>query len=420
MAQGSFLNLDNSLINFTLTSAAAVAIAFLLGYQPWAKNSKPAETNLGDTTALTQRASSEARENSPEEHLELAPDDLAGSGLKSWKEAESIREKLLRMAETDPLGALAFAQENLQPDFVRKNIVTAILHAWVAEEPNEAWNWAKENSPTDSARLITQIGKREPELAWEKAEEFSTDNPHFTSVSFGNAVLGTSYGGNYDIALEMLEAADIPVERERRQGKNAYIDLALAQWVRFAPEEAVKWVESLSEEEDPERALIAQHGLLATWSSTDPLPALEYAEALPAGLARNGAFSTALNRLMQLDLEASKQWIDSYGYSTEMDWSITDFVMQPQNLRDDIQGTVEYAQNISDPSMRTEAIVDIAQEWFYNDREAAESYFSNNEILTPEQLEKEVLSNVENRIYRQHNPPPVRRDGLTRITKDSP
>ena len=178
------------------------------------------------------------------------------------------------------------------------------------DEPNGAWDWAKENSPTDSARLITQIGKIEPELAWEKAKEFSSENPQFTSVSFGNAVLGTSFGGDYALALEKLEAAKIPVERERRLGKDSYIKLALAQWVRFAPEEAVEWLKTLSPEEDPQRAEIALKGVLINWSATDPLPALEYAKKLPEGDLADVCISTGINGLLNHDMAAAKSWID--------------------------------------------------------------------------------------------------------------
>ena len=101
--------------------------------------------------------------------------------LSSSAQFLALEEKLRAWAQEDPLAALAFAKEQVEPASEVRYLVFAILDVWVRNEPLAAWTWGEKDSDFNLHGMLNAMGEIAPELAWEKAGVFA-DKEEFANL----------------------------------------------------------------------------------------------------------------------------------------------------------------------------------------------------------------------------------------------
>ncbi len=289
------------------------------------------------------------------------------------------------------MAALAFAQAQIRPRNQSEDAITAILNEWVKTEPEQAWRWARKNSPNDSVGLLGEIAKVNARMSWELAAGLVKEQPELTRAAYFSAVAGVVYTGDFKKAIELvdsLDSADFPISAETPNGKYTFLESAVAGWVRYSPKDVAAWISSLSDGHDSAKSSIANGALIPAWSVSDPLATLDYALTLPQNEARKTALGMAITHLTAQDVNQATAWLNRYGKGPEFDWIVYDLATKPDVFTNNIEAAIGWASSISDPGLRETGLVHIAKEWFLRDYEQAYKYFEGKGLLSVDALSR--------------------------------
>jgi hypothetical protein len=323
---------------------------------------------------------------------------------RSASDAITTRQQLVAWAKEDPLGALLFAQQQVNPMSERNAAITAILHEWVKTAPQDAWLWTQENAPNDSTRLLQEMAKVDAILAWDTATQYALQFPEYMRGAYANTIKGITYTGDYLKALELIEASVIPVTGETPEGKYTFIEGLITEWVRYSPEDAAAWIASLPEDKSVRKST-AYNALLSSWATTEPADALDFALTLPDGDAKTATMTMALTYLADHDLEAATKWLNTYGDGPEFDWNIFGIATQPNVVRQDPEVAIEWAVSISQPEIREDGLVEIISQWMLNNPDEAIRYVESHEDLLSHSALQKATGKAYGRFMDASNPP---------------
>ncbi|MGJ8640050.1 MAG: hypothetical protein ACSHYA_11735 [Opitutaceae bacterium] len=296
-------------------------------------------------------------------------------------ESQALVKRLLVWAEKEPLSALEFAVNELQPLAESKKAIMAILQQWAESQPEQAWTWAEENASYQLVNLVSAIAKLDPELGWEKAKRCVDVNPNDLLNSYYNAIQGTVYSGDYELALSLLQKADIPVTPDTQNGKYTFVEEVITDWSLFSPDKAAEWIINNPQKEDSALKSLANTALLRIWSNSDPEAALNYAKDLTIDKARRFAVGGALEQLVQQDITKASEWLNEHGNEEWFDPNIYDLSTMPEVVSSAPVVAVEWADSIVDPQLRIEALTNIAADWIVQDPDTATGYLARSGLL---------------------------------------
>ena len=297
-------------------------------------------------------------------------------------ESEALLAKLLEWAKEDPLGALRFAQNEIKPYLESQNVILDILKQWATSDPELAWEWAEQQTPSHLVNLVGTIAKIDAALGWEKAQIAATKNPDDLFRSYANAIEGTVHDGDYSLALELLQNAEIPQTATTPDGKFSLLDDLFGDWALYSPEDAAAWIAANPEADDSALKSLANQALIKSWTYTDPLATMDYALTLSQDTPKRYAIGASFRHLAATDLEQASDWLETHADDTGWyDPLVFDFATDIQMSSDNIESAITWAGNIVDEDIQFDALVEIAAGLIKLDPENAQSYFSGDPLF---------------------------------------
>ena len=230
--------------------------------------------------------------------------------IGSSAESLDLEAKLRAWAEENPLAALAFAKEQVEPASEVRKMLRAVLDVWAHNDPLAAWTWAEDDSHFHLNRLLKVMGKVAPELAWEKAQIFANKEElaNIENIGYLSAIRGMLHQGQHAEAIDLFQNSEITSIHEKRGEENRFLETIINDWALYEPEEALAWANSLDEDSVTEKAT-ALKIVIDTWAYTDPEQVLALAnETSDPALAEN-ALSSGIFQLSQQQPEKAIAWL---------------------------------------------------------------------------------------------------------------
>ena len=372
-------------IRFSATSKIGIilaisAVSFFVG--TLLRSSSDAHASLRASAQNVKSTSIGPVSRSDERRAEVAK---LASRLHSAVDFEALLDQLKDWAKESPLSALAFAK-TIQPNNLSLQAISAILLEWARAEPESAWTWARENSVNDCVALLHSIGREEPKLAWNFANEYVADYPSDRFRSYDRLFEGIAYGGDYRLAMELLEQSDIAPDRDAKDGKYTFVQTIMDQWTAFSPSEVADYLKSLPDPYNSPRVSLAHSLLIPRWASEDPLAALEYGLALPyeSVKARKAAFEYGIEELARRDLTEASEWLNNNDQGPEFDWSIAYLATNELLTEYGPEFAKQWADAIQNVQIRDESLVEIAVNHLISDPGAATELYAAENYLSDE------------------------------------
>jgi hypothetical protein len=166
---------------------------------------------------------------------------------------------------------------------------------------------------------------------------------------------------------------------------------AYSDWAKFQPSEAAQAAQVIT---DPAMRNQALRGLASGWSDVDPAGLTQFVTQLPAGESRGEMLGWALQSWAKADPTAATAWVNNnyQKIGGDMDSGLqsiaTENALQPNVA-------VVWAEAITDPARRSDALGVILQNWVNTDPVAAKQFFAATQNLLPADREhiSDIISN---------------------------
>ena len=344
---------------------SSVVLAGLLGYyvgfrsslsRPQVSLASPA--NQGTTLSTSRR----------EIAVSLAPINLGTEEEKAWQRlASSTRtpktERELA-ASLESLGAKdharamarALAEPNLR---LRELLRNAVLRGWASTAPDAALAFAMHLSGTDNRPAICAVlggAAQIPENALRLAR-YLTEGDAPLAKEYGLlAIAALSEAGEFESAARFAASGRADLSDE-------WLNEAFSQWSEHDPAAALRSFEGIT---NPEVRSRAMQGLVNGWAEANPVGLAEYAWRLPVSADRALALGRALPNWATRDPIAASEWLNSRGEDPNLDVGISSVAMMPDLIALRPEVAVEWAQSITDVTMRAGSLRSIAEQWSHD------------------------------------------------------
>jgi hypothetical protein len=189
------------------------------------------------------------------------------------------------------------------------------------------------------------------------------------------------------VTSEMLEQGleqtkswvDTVKDPELRTGVLARVTMEIMQDDR---EGAAAWIAQFGAED---AAAPAVDRLVDSWSREDPKGVMEWAENL-SGKSKAAAYQEAMETWAREDPEAAGEYLANLQASPERDAAVGGYATRVSE--DDPAVAMEWAGTIADAGMRQETQIDVARDWYRNDKAAAEVWIQASGL--PEESVKQI------------------------------
>lgn len=225
--------------------------------------------NMTDPIARAEKFLEFVKNLSPDQYLD-AVDAYREGGIENEQFGE-YRMLLSAWAQVDPLQALDYAKEKTGTSFARQTI----LSAWAKNDTEGAVTWARDNFDSEA--------------------KGADANPWLIGVIEG--ISSTDLGR----ATQLLE--ELPFSRGRGQA----LDAVFAEVASSGPENAKRWIASLTDEKLKSGAAGRLAGQLA---KEDPRAAAEWASSMGAEILKSSA-GEIVQQWADEDLSAARIWVES-------------------------------------------------------------------------------------------------------------
>lgn len=265
--------------------------------------------------------------------------DWIDKNLAGAARAAALNTAATAWAETDPAGAEQWAQRLADPD-ERADSLLAIAGEMTAGNPSAALSLAVD-LPPGAARdefLFHAAGEwaeRDAKAAVEWGKQI--ENPELRAQMI--AAIATGFAEKDPAAAATLAAQSLPAGRAQ---DDAVVGI-VQRWVQQEPEQAAAWV-----------------------------------AAFPEGKLRDTALEAAVKLWADQDLTEAGVWINSLSERAGSDVAIAAYV---EKMAVQFPETaVEWAQEIRNPALRNERLVDLAELWLHNDAAAARVWIAQSSL----------------------------------------
>jgi hypothetical protein len=286
---------------------------------------------------------------------------------------------LLAWAATDPVGAMAYAKENLKRDRLAQ-AMAGIATEWAKHDPAAAWGWARSLGPEETYHAHTvmeEIGKNDPAMAARLATEFAQKQPDEAVAMCLTAMRAMTYNGNFDAARKL--ATEVQLRSPEEQAM--LLNFMAGQWAHFEPDQTAQWVKTLPEGAAREQALI---GLGESWAEVDPPKAADFAVALPPGPLRQTALRQAIGNWIHTDPEKASTWINQFEPHEDFDQAVASVATMRFLMEEHVDLALNWAGTIASEPLREATLDEIVSNWYVHDHAAALNYIQTATGLSPE------------------------------------
>ena len=290
---------------------------------------------------------------------------------------KAMAELLEKLAATDPKRAMALAQAegNLK---LRASLEQAVLRGWATTAPADASKWvlALSNQSDRSTAMQTVFDSAvatNPDEAVRVAKLVMQQAGG--DMGYGTSLIDSLCdAGNFDIATKFA-VEDGVGQRPFLLGE------AYSKWAELQPEEAAQAANAI---DDPEIRDQALQGVVGGWAEADPAALTQFLSQLSPDDDRGLMLSRALKNWVRLDPAAAADWINNSDMGADLDQGIK--AVASMDLGSDSfppTVAVNWAESINNPTLRSEALMNVLSNWASIDLSAATSYFNTTANLLP-------------------------------------
>jgi hypothetical protein len=318
---------------------------------------------------------------------------LLGSSVEDPKRTDKLLDTLEVLAAKDPLSALRLAQE-ITSLSERERAKRNVLEVWAQNAPFEALAWANDSlaDETEQTRssylqaIYSGFAETNPSAAFQAASQLPQGSPSEERIR--QRILGDII--ETQIENGGLQQAKATVDSLPDGDQKTYLMRNLInEWAGYDPENAAKYVNSLSGDID-DRIKVT---LAEQWAAKDPMAAAQWVSQLnPDDPAIPRAASEIIQEWARYDLYASAEWLNSLPSSPELDRAVASYTYQA--AQEDPQSAMSWAESISSDWLRTRMMERVAAEWKSTDTAQFESYLQSSGLTLEQQQQ---LLQAENR-----------------------
>jgi len=152
------------------------------------------------------------------------------------------------------------------------------------------------------------------------------------------------------------------------------------EYSRQDPVKASTWIESFA---DKEYAASAVAEVSDEWAEVDPAAAVGWAATLPDA-SQSGAMENAFDEWAESDPTEAGAYLDKMEPSPAKDSAVAGFVSDLGGENPEV--ALQWTKTIENEEIRTEAVTDVAKDWYRADKEAASAWLPDSG-LAPETVE---------------------------------
>lgn len=297
---------------------------------------------LAASAGLTNRISSEFRQMLIRRWTKSdapAAAEWVDRNLSGAARAGALNAVASAWAETDAAGAEQWARRLTDPD-ERGNSLLAIAGEMTADHPSAALALAVD-LPPGLARdefLLHAAGEwagHDSKSAIEWGQQIQNEELRAQIL----AAIATSFAEKDPAAAAALAATSLPAGHAQ---DDAVVSI-VQRWVQQAPEQAAAWV-----------------------------------AAFPEGRLRDTALEAVVTLWADQDITEAGVWVNSLSERAGSDVAIAAYVEKMAVQFPEM--AVEWAQEIRNPALRNERLIDLAELWLHNDAAAARVWIAQSPL----------------------------------------
>jgi len=346
----------------------------------------------------------------------LSPEKMKEAMLEAIREGDPVKSQLLfarLMEELTPdnaPAALAMIRENVS-GFDSMRYMGTLAYKWGQVDPITAMKELAQADPRGGGRMsqnvvLTGWASADPKAAMEWLNAYEGEGKDWLSMSIVNGMAKSDPEGalKYVSALEREEdrargAETIAREMIRLGGadkavawlngltdpdmKSGAFRTVAEQIMRGDPAKAAEWIKTYAGEEYAQDAL---RNVSESLARRDPQEALKFANSL-TGKAQSSAIGQAINEWARQEdgvhmAEAAK-YVESLPQGDARDAGTR--AIAREAVREDPQAGIAWANQIQDPEVRTDTLIDVARRYLREDRAAAEAWLATSGLSAEDQ-----------------------------------
>lgn len=292
------------------------------------------------------------------------------AGPRTPSSERAIAAALEEIAVRDPnrAMALALAEGNFR---LREALRNAVLKGWAESFPADSANWALALPEADRRSALEPVfagAARDPEGAAQLGARLCAKDPA-KAAEYGQLLVSAlTDAGAYGTAAKFAEA-------DPSENRATWLNASFYQWAAHQPEEAMAALQGIAERQG---RVSAFQGLVSGWAESNPAGLATYALQLPAGEDRDLALGHALPEWVARDPLAASQWmVSSFVPSPDLDDGVAAVAALPSLVGQQPEIAVGWAENITDPVLRTSTLKSVAQQWAGRDEGAARLFIAS-------------------------------------------
>jgi len=323
--------------------------------------------------------------------MELSPEEVQLALGEVGRTVDDPRQKMMlqsmllgRMAETDPKGALAQVEKlaaesdgSARTDGLYFSVVGALSKS----DPNAAWKWYTDKRdsgtlPEEGARLSGMIfagmAAKNLDMALSQMGDLESLDERNSAAS-GIASAATD-PASWQRILDSTQSFEGDSGKEARSAM-------MRQWASMDYEATTGLLNAMPANERQDLIDSASWGLMR--SSPEKGAEFLMQNSSPEKLSER--YSTVMNSWGDRDPNAAGEWLNSQPPSPAQDRARANFARTV--VRKDPEAGLAWAQTVTEPKQRTDAIRDVYRQWSRRDAQAADAALAGTG-LNPQQVEE--------------------------------
>ncbi len=302
--------------------------------------------------------------------LRLGPQDpyrrqLAESFMRAW-------------AQKDPAQVLAYSTQVGRWDLKQQAIQNGVRHL-AKTDPNGAIAWLDDRQAELSDHLyrrnlllaLSGYGDTDPQGALDYAAQLAPDRiwgQSLRRLAFSHVFAEMAVDGRMAEARAYLET--LPEGDVRAEAQRAF----LSNLAGVDPDKAF----DLAPDSSSQRYVVRE------WARRNPKAAAAFVEKVPVDHPEHGRMvADVVQQYTNFEYDAPADWLNQFPPSPQIDRAAA--IYANRTMERDAAGAMTWAASITNPEVRSQAVLSVAREWKNQNVQALESFLYEDQTLSMEQ-----------------------------------